>query len=126
MAGERLDPETYQWAADALGVPVIDHWWQTETGWAITGNPRGVEALAVKPGAPSVPMPGWDVKALVTDGSALAAGTEGAICLKPPPPSGALPTLWHDDDRYVQSYLSEHPGYSTRTATSSSWGAPTT
>jgi propionyl-CoA synthetase len=111
LAGERLDPETYHWASDALGVPVIDHWWQTETGWAIAGNPRGIEALPVKPGSPSVPMPGWDVKALDTDGKILPAGTEGALCLKLPLPPGSLPTLWHDDDRYVQSYLSEHPGY---------------
>ncbi|MGI8751860.1 MAG: propionyl-CoA synthetase [Acidimicrobiales bacterium] len=111
LAGERLDPETYHWASDALGVPVIDHWWQTETGWAIAGNPRGIEALPIKPGSPSVAMPGWDVTALDTDGRALPAGTEGAICLKLPLPPGSLPTLWHDDERYVQSYLSEHPGY---------------
>jgi propionyl-CoA synthetase len=111
LAGERLDPETYHWAADALGVPVIDHWWQTETGWAIVGNPRGIEALPIKPGSPSVPMPGWDIKVLDTDGKVLPAGTEGALCLKLPLPPGSLPTLWNDDDRYVQSYLTEHPGY---------------
>jgi len=111
LAGERLDPETYHWASKILGVPVVDHWWQTETGWAIAGNPRGVEALPIKPGSPTLPMPGWDVRVLDTDGTELPAGTEGAICLKLPLPPGALPTLWHDDERYLQSYLSTHPGY---------------
>jgi propionyl-CoA synthetase len=111
LAGERLDPETYHWASNVLGVPVVDHWWQTETGWAIAGNPRGIEALPIKPGSPTVPMPGWDVRVLDTDGTELPAGTEGAICLKLPMPPGALPTLWQDDERYLQSYLSAHPGY---------------
>jgi propionyl-CoA synthetase len=111
LAGERLDPETYHWASKVLGVPVVDHWWQTETGWAIAGNPRGIEALPIKPGSPTLPMPGWDVRVLDTDGKELAAGTEGAICLKLPMAPGALPTLWQDDERYLQSYLSAHPGY---------------
>jgi propionyl-CoA synthetase len=111
LAGERLDPGTYHWASDALGVPVIDHWWQTETGWAIAGNPRGIEALPIKPGSPTVPMPGWDVQVLGGDGKVLPADTEGAICLKLPLPPGALLGLWQDDERYERSYLSEYAGY---------------
>jgi len=111
LAGERLDPETYHWASKVLGVPVVDHWWQTETGWAIAGNPRGVEALPIKAGSPTVPMPGWDVRVLDTGGTEVPAGTEGAICLKLPLAPGALPTLWGDDERYLQSYLSAYPGY---------------
>ncbi len=111
LAGERLDPETYHWASKVLGVPVVDHWWQTETGWAIAGNPRGVEALPIKAGSPTVPMPGWDVRVLDPSGAEVPAGTEGAICLKLPLAPGALPTLWQDDERYLQSYLAAFPGY---------------
>ncbi|WP_422745154.1 propionyl-CoA synthetase [Mycobacterium sp. WMMD1722] len=111
QAGERLDPATYQWAAEKLGIPVIDHWWQTETGWAIAGDPMGVEPLPVKPGSATVPMPGYDVRILHPDGSECDPGEEGAICVRLPLPPGTLPTLWGDDDRYVSSYLSAFPGY---------------
>jgi propionyl-CoA synthetase len=111
QAGERLDPSTYGWASDVLGIPVVDHWWQTETGWAIVANPMGVEALPIKPGSATVPMPGYDVRILRPDGSECDTGEEGAICVRLPLPPGALPTLWGDDDRYVASYLSAFPGY---------------
>jgi propionyl-CoA synthetase len=111
LAGERLDPDTYQWAADTLGIPVIDHWWQTETGWAIVANLMGLEPMPVKPGSPTVPVPGYDVRVLAPDGSQVGPDTEGAICVKLPLPPGTLPTLWHDDARYVSSYLSAFEGY---------------
>ncbi|WP_006245363.1 propionyl-CoA synthetase [Mycolicibacterium tusciae] len=111
QAGERLDPDTYTWASEKLGIPVVDHWWQTETGWAIAGNPMGVEALPIKAGSPTVPMPGYDVRILRVDGSECAPGEEGAISIALPLPPGTLPTLWGDDDRYQSSYLREYPGY---------------
>ena len=111
QAGERLDPDTYEWASAKLGIPVIDHWWQTETGWAIAANPVGVEALPLKAGSPTVPMPGYDVQILHPDGAKCGPGEEGAICISLPLPPGTLPTLWGDDARYEASYLSEHPGY---------------
>ena len=111
VAGERLDPDTYRWASDKLGVPVIDHWWQTETGWAIAANPIGLERLPIKAGSPTVPMPGYDVAILGEDGHRCDPGEEGAICIALPLPPGTLPTLWNDDARYQSSYLSEHPGY---------------
>lgn len=111
QAGERLDPDTYAWATEKLGIPVIDHWWQTETGWAIAANPVGVQQLPLKPGSPTVPMPGYDVQILRVDGSGCEPGEEGAICLRLPLPPGTLPTLWGDDARYEASYLCEHPGY---------------
>jgi len=111
LAGERLDPDTYQWATDALGVPVVDNWWQTETGWPIAANLRGLEPLPIKPGSPSVPVPGYDVRILDERGEPVGPGTEGAICLKLPMPPGTLPTLWGDDQRYVDSYLSAFEGY---------------
>jgi propionyl-CoA synthetase len=111
VAGERLDPDTYHWATENLGVPVIDHWWQTETGWAIAANPMGVEHLPLKAGSPTVPMPGYDIRVLHADGQECGPGEEGAICIKLPLPPGTLPTLWGDDERYLRSYLSEHPGY---------------
>ena len=111
LAGERLDPDTYQWATDRLGVPVVDNWWQTETGWPICANPVGLQRLPIKAGSPSVPMPGYDVQVLDPSGAQVPAGTEGAICLKLPMPPGTLPTLWQDDDRYVSSYLSAFDGY---------------
>ena len=111
LAGERLDPDTYHWATDNLGVPVIDHWWQTETGWAIAANPMGAEALPVKAGSPTVPMPGYDIHVLHDDGNRCEAGEEGAICIRLPLPPGTLPTLWNAEARYEASYLSEHPGY---------------
>jgi propionyl-CoA synthetase len=111
QAGERLDPATYGWASDILGIPVVDHWWQTETGWSIAANPMGLEPLPIKAGSPTVPMPGYDVRILRVDGSACDPGEDGAICIRLPLPPGTLPTLWGDDDRYEASYLCEHPGY---------------
>ncbi|MGN6301969.1 MAG: AMP-binding protein, partial [Angustibacter sp.] len=111
LAGERLDPDTYGWASERLGVPVVDNWWQTETGWPICANPQGLEPMPIKPGSPTVPMPGYDVRVLDAEGRQVEAGHEGAICLKLPMPPGTLPTLWGDDDRYVASYLSAHDGY---------------
>ncbi|MGE0783063.1 propionyl-CoA synthetase [Mycolicibacterium sp.] len=111
LAGERLDPDTYHWATDKLGIPVIDHWWQTETGWAIAADPMGIEALPIKAGSPTVPMPGYDVRILHDHGHECARGEEGAICIRLPLPPGTLPTLWNAEDRYEASYLSEHPGY---------------
>jgi propionyl-CoA synthetase len=111
QAGERLDPDTFAWASEKLGIPVVDHWWQTETGWAIAANPMGVAPMPIKAGSPTVPMPGYDVRILHVDGSHCAPGEEGAICIGLPLPPGTLPTLWGDDDRYEASYLCEHPGY---------------
>ncbi|RSM62426.1 propionyl-CoA synthetase [Amycolatopsis sp. WAC 01376] len=111
MAGERLDPETYHWAHDKLGVPVIDHWWQTETGWPIAANPRGLEPMPVKPGSATKPVPGWDVRILDQAGDPLPAGREGAIAIKLPLPPGSLPTLWQDDERYREAYLSRYDGH---------------
>ncbi|MGO0577224.1 propionyl-CoA synthetase [Ornithinimicrobium panacihumi] len=111
LAGERLDPDTWQWATDHLGVPVIDNWWQTETGWPIATNPVGTSLFDIKPGSPTLPTVGYDVRVLDERGEDLPAGTEGAICIKLPLPPGTLPTLWRDDDRYVSSYLSAFDGY---------------
>ncbi|GAA3596361.1 propionyl-CoA synthetase [Kineosporia mesophila] len=111
LAGERLDPDTYRWASEKLGVPVVDHWWQTETGWPICANPRGLEDLPVKAGSPSVPLPGYDVQVLDPLGQPLGPDQEGAICIRLPLPPGTLATLWQDDERYVSSYLSAFPGY---------------
>jgi propionyl-CoA synthetase len=111
LAGERLDPETYHWAGERLGIPVVDNWWQTETGWPIAANLRGLEPMPIKPGSPSVPVPGYDVHVLDERGQDVPPGTEGAICLKLPLPPGTLPTLWGDDERYVASYLSAYDGY---------------
>jgi propionyl-CoA synthetase len=111
VAGERLDPDTYHWATEKLGIPVIDHWWQTETGWAIAANPMGVEQFPLRAGSPTMPMPGYDVRILHPDGQYCRPGEEGAICIRLPLPPGTLPSLWGDDDRYLSSYLAEHPGY---------------
>jgi propionyl-CoA synthetase len=113
LAGERLDPETYHWASDRLGIPVIDHWWQTETGWPIAANPRGLEPMPLKPGSPTVPVPGYDVR--VVDAATVEAppGRDGEIVVRLPLPPGCLPTLWGDDERFVESYLTRHPGYYT-------------
>jgi propionyl-CoA synthetase len=111
LAGERLDPDTYAWAGQLLGIPVVDNWWQTETGWPICASPRGLEDLPLKAGSPSVPVPGYDVRVLDEAGTEVAAGQDGAICVKLPLPPGTLPTLWNDDDRYVASYLARYPGY---------------
>jgi propionyl-CoA synthetase len=111
LAGERLDPETYRWASDLLGIPVIDNWWQTETGWPICANPMGLEPMPIKPGSPTVPLPGWDVQVLDTDGRPAEPGVDGAIVVGLPLPPGSLPTLWNDDDRFVAGYLSAFEGY---------------
>ncbi len=111
LAGERLDPETWKWAGERLAVPVVDNWWQTETGWPIAANLRGLEPLPIKPGSPSVVVPGYAVEVLGTDGRPVPAGEEGAICLRLPLPPGTLATLWGDDNRFVASYLSAFEGY---------------
>ncbi|NKX44566.1 propionyl-CoA synthetase [Roseicyclus persicicus] len=111
LAGERADPDTIEWAQDKLGVPVIDHWWQTETGWAIAGNPLGIETLPVKIGSPSVPMPGYDVQILDEGGHPMKPGTLGAIAVKLPLPPGTLPTLWNAEERFRKAYLTHFPGY---------------
>ncbi|UXU75195.1 MULTISPECIES: propionyl-CoA synthetase [unclassified Paracoccus (in: a-proteobacteria)] len=111
LAGERADPDTVAWAQQHLGVPVVDHWWQTETGWAIAANPIGIEILPTKPGSPSVPMPGYDVQVLDEGGNPVPPGTLGAIAIRLPMPPGTLPTLWNADDRFRKSYLEHFPGY---------------
>jgi len=111
LAGERLDPETYRWASELLGVPVVDNWWQTETGWPIVANPAGIELLPIKPGSPTKPMPGWNVQVLDSTGQPVPAGEDGAIVAKLPLPPGALPTLWNDDERFLRSYMSAFDGY---------------
>ncbi|MEL6963922.1 MAG: AMP-binding protein, partial [Pseudomonadota bacterium] len=111
LAGERADPDTIEWAQAQLGVPVIDHWWQTETGYSIAANPVGIELLPVKLGSPTVAMPGYDVQILDESGHEVAAGELGAIAIKLPLPPGTLPTLWGADERFVRSYLATFPGY---------------
>jgi propionyl-CoA synthetase len=111
LAGERLDPDTYHWASKLLGVPVIDHWWQTETGWAIAANCMGIEKLPIKPGSPSVPCPGYDIQVLDSNGVPAGPRTEGLIVVKLPLPPGNLPTLWGDDARFISSYMSDYPGW---------------
>lgn len=111
LAGERSDPDTIYWAQDHLGVPVIDHWWQTETGYTIAGNPLGIEHLPVKVGSPTVPMPGYDVEILDDAGHPVPPGTLGSIAIKLPLPPGTLPNLWQAEDRFIKSYLTTFPGY---------------
>jgi propionyl-CoA synthetase len=111
LAGERADPDTLQWAERLLNKPVIDHWWQTETGWCIAGNPVGLGQLPVKYGSPTLPMPGYDVRVVDEQANELPAGTMGSIVIKLPLPPGCLPTLWQADQQFVESYLSEFPGY---------------
>jgi propionyl-CoA synthetase len=111
LAGERADPPTVDWAEKQLKVPVIDHWWQTETGWPITADCLGIERLPVKHGSSTKPVPGWDLRVLGPDGQEMKRGEIGALCLKLPLPPGALPTLWNADERFVQSYLRDYPGY---------------
>jgi propionyl-CoA synthetase len=111
LAGERCDPETLVWAQEQLGVPVIDHWWQTETGWPIAANCLGIEHLPVVPGSPTRAVPGWDVRVLGGDGQELPSGEIGALVVKLPMPPGASPTLWNADDRFRDVYLSAFPGY---------------
>lgn len=111
LAGERADPDTIKWAKDILQKPVYDHWWQTETGYTIAGNPAGLEALPVKIGSPTVPMPGYDVQILGDDGHPLEPNTLGAIAIKLPLPPGTLPTLWNAEERFQKSYLTSFPGF---------------
>ncbi len=113
LAGERADPETIKWAEAKLRVPVIDHWWQTETGWAICGNPVGLGALPVKHGSATVPMPGYDLQVLNERAEPVAPGETGTLAVKLPLPPACLPTLWNDDARFRKSYISEFPGYYT-------------
>ncbi|MGR3622436.1 propionate-CoA ligase PrpE [Pseudophaeobacter sp.] len=111
LAGERADPDTITWAQDQLKVPVVDHWWQTETGWSIAANPLGIEELPTKLGSPAVPMPGYEVDILDEGGHPVAAGELGAIAIKLPLPPGTLPTLWNAEARFKKSYLTTFPGY---------------
>jgi len=111
LAGERADPDTISWAENQLGVPVIDHWWQTETGWSICANPVGIEHLAVKLGSPSLPMPGYEIDILDADGAVLPPGELGAIAVKLPLPPSCLLTIWGADDAYVEKYLTSFRGY---------------
>ncbi len=113
MAGERLDPPTYDWTVEKTGKPVIDHWWQTETGWAICGNLMGVEPKAPKPGSATLPVPGFNVKILDSEGRELPPGEQGAIAIKLPLPPSCLPTVWGDFERFRTGYLSDFPGYYT-------------
>jgi propionyl-CoA synthetase len=111
LAGERSDPATLHWAETQLGVPVVDHWWQTETGWAIAANCLGIETLPFKPGSPTRAVPGWDLRVLDDAGHEVEAGITGALVAKLPLPPGAAPTLWNAAQRYFDAYLSEFPGY---------------
>ncbi|MDP4823047.1 MAG: propionyl-CoA synthetase [Aestuariivirgaceae bacterium] len=111
LAGERADPDTVKWAEEKLGVPVVDHWWQTETGWAIAANPVGLGMLPVKHGSPTVPMPGYEIQVLDEGGHEVKRGELGAICIKLPLPPSCLPTLWQNDERFRESYMSHFPGY---------------
>lgn len=111
LAGERLDPDTYHWASDLLDIPVIDHWWQTESGWPMAANCAGIETLPLKPGSPTKAVPGYDVRILDYAAKEVPHGEEGVIAVKLPLPPGCLPTLWQKDDHYVQSYLSDFKGY---------------
>ncbi len=113
LAGERADPETIKWAERMLKVPVLDHWWQTETGWPICGNPVGLGTLPVKYGSPTVPMPGYDLQVLDEKGHPVPAGKPGTLAIKLPLPPGSLPTLWGNDERFRKSYLADFPGYYT-------------
>ncbi|AMW05944.1 propionyl-CoA synthetase [Gemmatimonas phototrophica] len=111
LAGERLDPDTYHWARALLQKPVVDHWWQTETGWPVAANCLGLTAFPVKPGSPTKPVPGYTVQILDDDGHEVPPNKEGAVVIKLPLPPGTLPTLWRNDARFVETYLSRYPGY---------------
>ncbi|MGZ4432008.1 MAG: propionyl-CoA synthetase, partial [Gaiellales bacterium] len=111
LAGERLDPDTYHWASRLLGVPVIDHWWQTESGWPIAANCLGVERLPIRAGSAAKPVPGYDVRILDPEGDDMPVGTQGAVTIRLPLPPGSLTTLWNADDRFVSSYMSRYPGH---------------
>jgi propionyl-CoA synthetase len=111
LAGERTDPDTYEWASRALGRPVVDHWWQTETGWPMVASCRGLDPGPLKPGSPSRPVPGYRLDVLDEDGAELPRGEQGALAVRLPLPPGALTTLWNDDERCVASYLARYPGW---------------
>jgi propionyl-CoA synthetase len=113
LAGERADTDTIQWAEQKLGVPVIDHWWQTESGWPICANPLGLGRMPVKYGSPTVPMPGYDIQVLDENVKPVAPGETGTLAVKLPLPPGALPTLWQAPERFRSSYLAELPGFYT-------------
>ena len=111
LAGERADPDTVTWLEKQLSIPIIDHWWQTETGWPIASNPIGIENLPLKKGSPTLPMPGYDIKILDSNNNELGSNELGAICIKLPLPPSCLPTLWNAEQRYIDSYLLNFPGY---------------
>ncbi len=111
LAGERLDPETHTWASNQLGVPVVDHWWQTETGWPIAANLLGLEPMPIKAGSPTVPVPGFDVRIVTEGGDPAPAGTEGLILVKTPLPPGCMIGVWGDDQKFIDTYLSHSPGF---------------
>lgn len=111
LAGERLDPDTYEWATNLLKRPVIDHWWQTESGWPITANCMGIQQFPLKPGSSTKPVPGFDVQILNSEGKIAGADEEGFVAIKLPLPPGTLQTLWQAEDRFIQSYMSKFPGY---------------
>jgi propionyl-CoA synthetase len=111
LAGERLDPDTYHWASNLLKKPVVDHWWQTETAWGITANFVGLGLFPIKPGSASKPSPGYDLKIVDSNGKELPRGEQGVILAKLPLPPGCFPTLWHNDERFQESYMSPFPGY---------------
>ena len=111
VAGERLDTPTYHWLKEHLGIPVIDHWWQTETGWSMCANMAGIELMETKPGSPTMPVPGYDLRILGEDGQELGPGEEGAVVVKDPLPPGAFPTVWDDHERFVEAYWAAYPGF---------------
>jgi len=111
VAGERADPDTLQWVTNLFHVPVIDNWWQTETGWPIAANPLGLELLPIKPGSPTLPMPGFIIDVLDDDGNKVAPGTFGNLAFRLPLPPGCLPTLWNADEQFKKTYLERFPGY---------------
>jgi acyl-coenzyme A synthetase/AMP-(fatty) acid ligase len=111
VAGERLDPPTYHWLEEHLKIPVIDHWWQTETGWSICANMAGVELMETKPGSPTLPVPGYDLRIFDESGAEVGPNQEGAVVIKDPLPPGSLPTVWGDHERYVEAYWSQYPGF---------------
>jgi len=111
LAGERCDPDTLNWAHEKLGIPVIDHWWQTETGWPISANPAGLGLFDICPGSAGRPMPGWDVRIVDDNGSELPMGESGAVVCRLPLPPGSFSTLWNADERFRESYLTRYPGY---------------
>lgn len=111
LAGERCDPDTLHWAEEKLGVPVIDHWWQTESGWPMATNPIGIETFPIKPGSSTLPVPGYDIRVLKESGGECDPGEIGAIVVRLPLPPGALPTLWNADDRFLDAYMNTYPGF---------------